>query len=473
MRLRTFALTAVTALTAVALLAATTMVLPSAAAPASDPATRFDTPAWRARQDDYLRWATEDRPLSPGSLTSIMAHVARAERDPGFSWDPSQLNVAALQGTFDKVEALEDTSDFDINRMIHLWVGYRQHLPADVADALRDHILGGKYWWTEPTPDGLIDDQYYWTENHLIIFAANDYIAGQTFPGETFTNDGRTGAQHMASAKGRILHWMALRARFGFSEWLSNVYWMEDLMGVLLLAEWADDPEIAGYASQMMDMMVVELSSHLHEGAFGTTHGRSYMKDKMTALDEDTFTLAHMLFEQSSYGYQNVDGASFLASVDRYRPPAIAWDIAADDGPGTIRQRQSVPVDPLLPVTADPPAPHGLSWDDPMVWWGQGAQFPWQVVPMSVDLIRTYDLFETNNFQAAAALEPIVESSTTEQLQALASSLAPAVNAGLSSEVESRSGSGPHKLDSSQAQSSAERAIGPAWSRLEAKATIP
>ena len=46
-------------------------------------------------------------------------------------------------------------------------------------------------------------------------------------------------------------------------------------------------------------------------------------------------------------------------------------------------------------------------------------------------------------------------------------------SAGTSSEVESRSGSGPHIADSSSAQSSALRAIGPAWSRLEANAIIP
>ncbi|MCY1519182.1 hypothetical protein D9M68_539270 [compost metagenome] len=49
----------------------------------------------------------------------------------------------------------------------------------------------------------------------------------------------------------------------------------------------------------------------------------------------------------------------------------------------------------------------------------------------------------------------------------------PKSSAGLSSEVESRSRSGPQKADSSSAQSSAERAIGPAWSRLDAKATMP
>ena len=46
-------------------------------------------------------------------------------------------------------------------------------------------------------------------------------------------------------------------------------------------------------------------------------------------------------------------------------------------------------------------------------------------------------------------------------------------SAGTSSDVESRSGSGPHIADSSNAQSSALRAIAPAWSRLDAYAIIP
>ena len=46
-------------------------------------------------------------------------------------------------------------------------------------------------------------------------------------------------------------------------------------------------------------------------------------------------------------------------------------------------------------------------------------------------------------------------------------------SAGTSSEVASRSGSGPHMAESSKAQSCAVRASGPAWSRLDANATMP
>ena len=43
----------------------------------------------------------------------------------------------------------------------------------------------------------------------------------------------------------------------------------------------------------------------------------------------------------------------------------------------------------------------------------------------------------------------------------------------MSSEVESRSKSGLHMALKSIAQSSALRAMGPAWSRLDANATMP
>ena len=50
----------------------------------------------------------------------------------------------------------------------------------------------------------------------------------------------------------------------------------------------------------------------------------------------------------------------------------------------------------------------------------------------------------------------------------LSFNLAEKFSAGTSSEVESRSKSGPHMAESNNAQSSALRAMGPAWSRLEA-----
>jgi hypothetical protein len=398
------------------------------------PGDRIPDDVWRARTDDYLSFVTS-KGLSAGSIDSVLAHAERHERDPSFAWEADQVARGDYEGQFENLRAYGDTGDFAINDYLFAMLRHGDQLRPDLTAAFQERILAFKYWWTEPTPPGVIDSQYYWTENHFIIYLANEYIAGQQFPDAVFASSGMTGRQHMEHARPLLLRWMSLRARFGFSEWLSNVYSMEDLKGLLLLADWSNDPEITHWASSLLDVLFVELASHLQNGSYGATHGRSYLKDKMTARDEDTYAMAKMVFDDSPTGYENVDNAVLVATARRYRPPEVARAIASSAETGVVRQQQSLPIDPGVPIQPNPVPPYGLAYDDPLVWWGMGAQFPWQVVPLSIDLINTYDLLDTDNFKDLAVLKPIIAGSTIAQLQALALQLAPAVNAPLSSDV--------------------------------------
>jgi hypothetical protein len=247
-----------------------------------------------------------------------------------------------------------------------------------------------------------------------------------------------TGAEHVAHAEPLIRKWIELRARFGFSEWLSNVYFGEDMKGLLLLADRADDPEVATLAAMALDMGFVEVAGHTQAGAFGATHGRSYMKNKMTALDEDTFSLMKMVADDTDYDYQAVDDGILLATAQRYRPPEVVRRIARSDGTAVVRQRQSLPLDPTAPVAPDPVAPYGFDYDDPddlMVWWGIGSQFAWQVLPLTLSTIDEYSLWETALFQRAASLRPAAESGEIEELQHLTQGLAYQLNAPLLSQA--------------------------------------
>jgi hypothetical protein len=404
---------------------------PGAAAAGSD---RIPDDIWRARTDDYLAFAT-GQGLNAGSIASELAHAERAERDPSFTWDAGSVDPSDYEARFEQLRQYKDTGDFAINDYLFTLLRHGDQLRPDLATAFTERILAFKYWWTEPTPPGIIDSQYYWTENHYIIYLANEYIAGQQFPDEIFTNSGMTGREHMDHARPLLLRWMSLRARFGWSEWLSNVYLMEDLKGLLLLADWSEDPELTTWSSALLDVLMVELASHLQDGSFGATHGRTYLKDKMTARDEDTYAMAKMIFDDTPTGYENIDNASLLATARRYRPPEVARRIATSDQTAVVRQHQSLPLDPSGPITPDPVPPYGLAYDDALVWWGMSAQFPWQIIPLSIDLITTYDLLETDLFKDLSALKPIIENSTIPELQQLALNLGPAVNAPLLSEV--------------------------------------
>ena len=88
------------------------------------------------------------------------------------------------------------------------------------------------------------DSMCFWSENHQILFAASEYLAGQYYPDETFSNDGKKGTEHMAIARERIMIWLEQRWLYGFTEWYSSVYYVEDIAPLANLIEFADDDEI-------------------------------------------------------------------------------------------------------------------------------------------------------------------------------------------------------------------------------------
>ena len=248
----------------------------------------FVDESWfQGRQADFLRIATQNPPS--GSLTNAIAHFARAEQDSSFRVDPAAVKAADFDSLFHDFDTLRDTTDFDMLYMLNLWEGYRDHLSPEVRQAFERAMHRFKYWYTEPTTKGVVDNRWYWSENHRIIYHTLEYLAGAAFPADEFTNDGRLGAQHRDTARALIEKWLDEKVRFGWSEWHSDVYYQKDATPLLTLVEFAPDPEIAQRAAMVLDLLLVDIALHVSHGNFGATHGRSYMKDKSTALDQDTF----------------------------------------------------------------------------------------------------------------------------------------------------------------------------------------
>lgn len=105
-----------------------------------------------------------------------------------------------------------------------------------------------------------VDDMCYWSENHYILFSSGGYLAGQLYPSEIFTASGQTGAQKMTVFKPRIMKWLQLRYRSGFSEWLSNVYYNQDVAALVTLVELCQDPEITQLATMVLDLMMADIA---------------------------------------------------------------------------------------------------------------------------------------------------------------------------------------------------------------------
>ena len=194
--------------------------------------------------------------------------------------------------------------------------------------------------------------------------------------------------RHADRGRQRIEAWLDEKAAWGFSEWHSDVYYQEDIQALTAADRVRRDrPRPAGGG----DARPVPLRPRRPPGAAattGVTHGRSYMKDKSRATDQDVFGTAKLLFGTSDQPVSvrgPTPGATFLAAATRYRLPG--GDPAGRHQPEDVRgpHAHGGAARPRRAVHADPPsAVPGVPYDDPdaiAFWWDRGALTAWQTVP--------------------------------------------------------------------------------------------
>jgi hypothetical protein len=361
-----------------------------------------DEDRFSGRVDEYLAFATEE--LDPGNVTNIAAHLVRARREPGFSWDVGAVTVGTLQPVWDQIDALQDTRDFQLMYLHWLWAHGRGSTPSTALDpavleAIEQRMVDNRYRYDDPLPADRVDDQWFWSENHVIIGLVIEHLAGLRFPDATFTITGLTGREHAERSRQPILAWIDERARFGFFEWHSHVYLLKDITPLVTLIELGDDEELRAAATMALDLCLFDLAGHVHAGTFTASRGRTYKKDKMSALDEGTFGTAKLLFDDTEAGYQSRSdtSATYLCGAERYRVPQALVHMATAPEPGVTRERHGIFVDGAAPVTDDPEAPFGYDFDDPAnltFWWSQGALGMWQIAGISLAEAEEHRLFD-------------------------------------------------------------------------------
>jgi hypothetical protein len=408
---------------------------------------------------DYLRFATGEPAAT--SILNAIAHMERDRSDGTYQAPAGAVDVDDWSATWDKLDHLRDTRDFDALYLLVALLAYEDHpyLTPALWERIRSSLLSFKMWFTDPTPpqpdpadpERDWDDSYYWSENHQLLYHAIEYLAGQRFPSACFRIAGlppsgdcsgpgeRTGAAHRERARGFLERWFAERWEAGFSEWLSNVYYQKDATPLLALAEFAEDPEVATRASILLDVLLLDIATHLHDNVFGATHGRSYMKDKHRGPEEDTWGLALLLFgkgRKQEYASRGDPGATLFARAARYRLPAAIYEAARSRRRHAVRTNQSFAIDERGPIVPDPVHPPGHSFEDTEAnftfWWGLGAQTLWQVVPLTVLNGDRYDLWDGTVLRSFRSLRDLLgEPPNLELGQTLGQRLWPAASLNL------------------------------------------
>ncbi len=353
--------------------------------------------------DGYPRSETEDE----FAEISFAARFARrrvaflnhsAQRPTADIW--SQLVLAdrgfpVWQGSIYKnllhIDRRRDCSDFSMHGIIRLLYQYgdsdafRDALRADA----RRSVLDFKYWPDEPG----VDSMCTWSENHHILFSSAGYLAGQRFPDQIFTNSGWTGKEQMARHRPRVLRWLNLRFRTGFSEWLSNVYYDEDIAALVNLVDFCRNEEIAQRATMVLDLMLTDLACNSFRGCFACSHGRSYEGHKKSAQNEATSTVSKLCFGVGRFHSGSMSGTS-LALSPKYRVPAVLHRIANDPAGMVNRQRMGIRVDEA--------ERWGLGYDnveDGMVWLSLEAYAHPKTLPLFVNMLDEFNWWHNDFFK--------------------------------------------------------------------------
>ncbi len=422
--------------------------------PPPGPDGLVDAGWWSSRQEDHLRSATQV--LDTGSPLNVIDHLELARRDPAHRFDAGSLDRGVVEHWCRRVDHWLDCADFDVLRLLTLSLGHGDRLPAEVHDALDERYLAFRYWYTDPGDPGAVDERWYWSENHRLIFHTCEHLAGQALAARTFTRTGLTGAEHRDRATARLHAWFDEKAGLGFSEWHSDVYYEKDLAPLLTLAELSDDPALAERAATFLDLLLLDLALHHHRGNVGCTHGRSYMKDKSRAADQPVFAPLKMCFDATVEPWPVDDGdhadllprnegATLLGRARRYRPPDVVRRVATTTDEVLDREGMGVPIDPAEPLgperdgvlTAAPRA-DGLSYTDPdMVpfWWDRGALTPWQLVPLMLDALDRHQLWDAWLFEQFRTVRDVV-GDDRPTVQRLTHDLDRVFNAGLLGRVD-------------------------------------
>ena len=191
-----------------------------------------------------------------------------------------------LAGALEEMNLRLDCSDFTGNNVIRFYIENKHRLENVNKEEIKNSFINYKYWFSEY--DGRKDSMCYWSENHQILFAVNEYLAGQEWPNEIFS-DGNDGKWHKEFAAERINAWMEQRYYYGFTEYYSNNYYIENIAPMSNFIQFASDSVMVDKMKIVMDIIWYDIASQSYKYTtsdgkvrygFMSASGRNYLDNK-------------------------------------------------------------------------------------------------------------------------------------------------------------------------------------------------
>lgn len=293
----------------------------------------------------------------------------------------------------------------------------------------------------------LKEEMEFWSENHYIMFASSEFLAGQlweldTFqPGKEFLKaDDRTGILDGKARKergrARVLKWLNNRLMFGWTEFNSSGYYREHLWALLNLADFSVDPEVRDKATLAIDLLLFDVVRFHHKGGVGAAGGRSQFKSKSSGWDNALGDVVEILLGSRGVFSDADSQIGVSLATSRYKVPNVLLEIGLHPPETGFTDRSRVSItfeeapkygigysmksdqkDSLMQGYEPKRARHfpfldtvnkeiarthnnyGPTQDDTVFWWGTSAFMNKQIVKETFRTVDAFGLGDTGVFK--------------------------------------------------------------------------
>ncbi|MBT9245995.1 hypothetical protein KM031_18255 (plasmid) [Gemmobacter fulvus] len=222
------------------------------------------------------------------------------------------------------IEACFDCADFALVPMLWGRIVYGDRIPADLRNRMDAAVRDFRYWMDEPGNDV----QWYFSENHALLFHTAAYLAGMYQAGATFRRSGRTGAEQHRVGYARLCDWFDHFERAEMAEFNSSPYFPIDLKGMTALYALAPDDDIRDRARRAILRLIEIVANSAHHGVNTAAEGRSYEHSLCPADTSELTGMARLLWGRGWFG-AHVNCLSQLAIC--LRDHGLAVDPALKD----------------------------------------------------------------------------------------------------------------------------------------------
>lgn len=205
---------------------------------------------------------------------------------------------AMISGALPAIEDCHDCADFILVPLLWCRGVYGDRLAADLRARVDNAILGYRYWMDEPGNDV----QWYFSENHALLFHTAAYIAGGLLPDERFLRSGRLGREQSAVGASRVRAWLDHFEAWEMAEFNSAPYFPIDLKGLCALYALAPDKDITERAGKAIVRLLEVVARSAHHGMLTGAQGRSYEHTLRAARSLELSGICRMVWGKGNYG---------------------------------------------------------------------------------------------------------------------------------------------------------------------------